>query len=75
MKWGETSGGAIDGKGTIFAFTCAEPPIVELSAAGKVLLPHGIRFDKDGNMLTDSQNIEDHTNGQLVYKISPTTKF
>src|SRR5580704_1759791 len=63
MKWGETSGMAIDAKGTIFAFTRAEPPIVELSPAGQVLRTwgdkmfvwsHGIRFDRDGNMwLTD----------------------
>jgi len=68
MKWGETSGMAIDAKGTIFAFTRAEPPIIELNAAGQVLRtwgdrmfvwPHGIRFNKDGR------------NGQLVYKFSP----
>lgn len=85
MKWGETSGMAIDAKGTVFAFTRAEPPIVELSPAGQVLRtwgdkmfvwPHGIRFDRDGNMwLTDGQNDKDGKNGQLVYKLSPDHKI
>jgi sugar lactone lactonase YvrE len=85
MKWGETSGMAIDPKGTVFAFTRAEPPIVELSPAGQVLRtwgdkmfvwPHGIRFDRDGNMwLTDGQNDKDGKNGQLVYKLSPDHKI
>jgi hypothetical protein len=51
MKWGETSGMAIDAKGIILAFTRAEPPLIELNADGKVLRtwgdkmfvwPHGI---------------------------------
>jgi DNA-binding beta-propeller fold protein YncE len=85
MKWGETSGMAIDAKGTIFAFTRAEPPIVELNAAGQVLRtwgdkmfvwPHGIRFDRAGNIwVTDGQNNKEGTNGQLVYKVSPDHKI
>lgn len=81
MKWGETSGMAIDAKGTILAFTRAEPPIVELNADGKVLRtwgdkmfvwPHGIRVDREGNIwVTDGQNNKEGTNGQLVYKFSP----
>ena len=39
MKWGQTSGMAIDVKGTIFAFTRAEPPSVELNAAGQFCGP------------------------------------
>ena len=81
MKWGETSGMAIDAKGTILAFTRAEPPIIELNADGKVLRtwgdkmfvwPHGIRVDQEGNIwITDGQNNKEGTNGQLVYKFSP----
>jgi len=81
MQWGETSGMAIDAKGTILAFTRAEPPIVELNADGKVLRtwgdkmfvwPHGIRVDQEGNIwMTDGQNNKEGTNGQLVYKFSP----
>ncbi len=81
MKWGETSGMAIDAKGTILAFTRAEPPVIELNAAGKVLRtwgdkmfvwPHGIRVDREGNIwITDGQNNKEGTNGQLVYKFSP----
>ena len=85
MKWGETTGMAMGPKGTIFAFTRAEPPLVELSPDGKVLStwgdkmfvwPHGLRFDADGNMwLTDGRNDDAHTNGQLVYKIGPNHKI
>jgi hypothetical protein len=59
VKWGETSGMAIDAKGTVIAFTRAEPPIVELNGDGKVLRtwgdkmfvwPHGVRVDRDGNI-------------------------
>jgi sugar lactone lactonase YvrE len=85
MKWGETSGMAFGAKGTIFAFTRSEPPLVALDASGKVVgtwgdhmfvWPHGIRFDKEGNMwLTDGQNDKDNTNGQLVYKFSPDHKL
>ncbi|MFT3828032.1 MAG: peptidyl-alpha-hydroxyglycine alpha-amidating lyase family protein [Chitinophagaceae bacterium] len=85
MKWGETSGMAIDAKGTILAFTRAEPPVVELNADGKVLRtwgdkifvwPHGIRVDRDGNIwITDGQNNDEKTNGQLVYKFSPDHKL
>lgn len=80
MKWGETSGMAIDAKGIILAFTRAEPPIIELNADGKVLRtwgdkmfvwPHGIRVDQEGNIwVTDGQNNKEGTNGQLVYKFS-----
>ena len=80
MKWGETSGMAIDAKGIVIAFTRAEPPVVELNADGKVLRtwgdrmfvwPHGIRVDRDGNLwMTDGQNNTEGTNGQLVYKFT-----
>jgi sugar lactone lactonase YvrE len=85
MKWGETSGMAIDAQGTILAFTRAEPPLIELNADGKVtrtwgekmfVWPHGIRVDRDGNIwMTDGQNNPDKTNGQLVYKFSRDYKL
>src|SRR5579872_7087790 len=85
MKWGETSGMAIDAKGTVLAFTRAEPPVVELNADGKVtrtwgdkmfVWPHGIRVDREGNIwMTDGQNDKEGTNGQLVYKFGPDRKL
>jgi sugar lactone lactonase YvrE len=85
VKWGETSGMAIDAKGTIIAFTRAEPPIVELNADGKVartwgdkmfVWPHGVRVDRDGNLwFTDGQANPEGTNGQMVYKFSPDHKL
>jgi DNA-binding beta-propeller fold protein YncE len=78
LKWGEVPNVAIDPKGTVFVFTRSEPPVVELSAAGKVLKtwgqgmfvwPHGIRFDRDGNLwITDGRAAAG--NGQMVYKLS-----
>src|SRR6478672_853953 len=78
LKWGEVPNVAIDPKGTIFVFTRAEPPVVELTAAGKLIKtwgqgmfvwPHGIRFDRDGNLwITDGR--ADKGNGQMVYKMS-----
>jgi len=65
LKWGEVPNVAIDPKGTVFVFTRTEPPVVELNAAGMVLKtwgqgmfvwPHGIRFDRDGNLwITDGR--------------------
>jgi sugar lactone lactonase YvrE len=85
MKWGETSGMTIDAKGTVIAFTRAEPPVIELNADGKVLRtwgdkmfvwPHGIRVDRDGNVwMTDGQNDKEGTNGQLVYKFTRDYKL
>jgi hypothetical protein len=85
MKWGETSGMAIDTQGTILAFTRAEPPLIELNADGKVtriwgdkmfVWPHGIRVDRDGNIwMTDGQNNPEKTNGQLVYKFTRDYKL
>jgi sugar lactone lactonase YvrE len=85
MKWGETSGMAVDAKGRILAFTRAEPPIVEMDVDGKVLRtwgdkmfvwPHSVRVDRDGNIwLADGQNDKEGKNGQLVYKFSPDRKL
>jgi sugar lactone lactonase YvrE len=78
LKWGEVPNVAIDPKGTVFVFTRTEPPVVELNPAGKVLKtwghgmfvwPHGIRFDRDGNLwITDGRAADG--NGQMVYKLS-----
>ena len=78
LKWGEVPNVAIDPKGTVFVFTRAEPPVVELTAAGKLVKtwgqgmfvwPHGIRFDRDGNLwITDGRAADG--NGQMVYKFS-----
>jgi sugar lactone lactonase YvrE len=78
LKWGEVPNVAIDPKGTVFVFTRSEPPVVELNAEGKVLKtwgqgmfvwPHGIRFDRDGNLwITDGRAA--NGNGQMVYKLS-----
>jgi len=78
LKWGEVPNVAIDPKGTVFVFTRTEPPVVELTSAGKVIKtwgqgtfvwPHGIRFDRDGNLwITDGR--ADKGNGQMVYKMS-----
>ncbi len=78
LKWGEVPNVAIDPKGTVFVFTRSEPPVIELNAAGTVLKtwgdhmfvwPHGIRFDRGGNLwITDGRAADG--NGQMVYKLS-----
>lgn len=78
LKWGEVPNVAIDPKGTVFVFTRSEPPVIELNAAGRVLKtwgdhmfvwPHGIRFDRGGNLwITDGRAADG--NGQMVYKLS-----
>ena len=85
MKWGETSGMTIDAKGTVLAFTRAEPPVIELSPDGTVLKtwgdkmfvwPHGIRVDPAGNIwITDGDKNKDGTNGEMVYKFSRDYKL
>jgi sugar lactone lactonase YvrE len=78
LKWGEVPNVAIDPKGTVFVFTRTEPPVVELTPAGKLVKtwgqgmfvwPHGIRFDRDGNLwITDGR--AENGNGQMVYKMT-----
>ena len=41
LKWGEVPNVAIDPKGTVFVFTRAEPPVVELTPAGKLVKTWG----------------------------------
>jgi hypothetical protein len=77
--WGEVPNVTIDPAGTIFVFRRAEPPVIELNAAGTVLKqwgagrfvwPHGIRFDRNGFLwLTDGRAADGK--GQVVYKLTP----
>ena len=65
LQYGEVPGMTIDASGRVFAFTRAEPPIIEFDASGKVLKtwgekmfvwPHGIRVDRDGFLwITDGR--------------------
>src|SRR5215831_6573732 len=78
LKWGEVPNVAIDPKGTVFVFTRTEPPVVELTPAGTLVKtwgdgmfawPHGIRFDRDGNLwITDGR--AENGKGQMVYKFN-----
>ena len=78
LKWGEVPNVAIDPKGTVFVFTRTDPPVVELTSAGKLVKtwgdgmfawPHGIRFDRDGNLwITDGRG--ENGKGQMVYKFN-----
>jgi DNA-binding beta-propeller fold protein YncE len=76
MSFGETPGMTMDKNGLIYAFTRAEPPVIQFDASGKVVKtwgkgmfvwPHGIRVDRNGFLwLTDGRAADG--NGQLVYK-------
>jgi sugar lactone lactonase YvrE len=78
MQYGEVPGMTIDPAGRIFAFTRAEPPVIEFDAAGKVLKtwganmfvwPHGIRVDRDGFLwITDGR--ARNGIGQQVFKFT-----
>ena len=78
MQFGEVPGMTIDSAGHVFAFTRAEPPVIELDAAGKVLKtwgekmfvwPHGIRVDRDGFLwITDGR--ARNGIGQQVFKFT-----
>jgi sugar lactone lactonase YvrE len=78
MEWGEVPNLAVSPKGIVFAFRRADPPVVELTPDGTVVTtwgdgrfvwPHGMRFDRDGNLwLTDGRAADG--NGQMVYKLS-----
>ncbi|MCU1383331.1 MAG: dan 3 [Acidobacteria bacterium] len=78
MQFGEVPGMTIDAAGRVFAFTRAEPPVIEFDAAGKVLKtwgekmfvwPHGIRVDRDGFLwITDGR--ARNGIGQQVFKFT-----
>ena len=77
-KWGEVPNLAVDSKGILFVFRRSEPPVIELNADGKVertwgqgryVWPHGMRFDRDGNLwLTDGR--AENGNGRMIYKLT-----
>ena len=73
---------AIDANGKIYAFHRAEPPIVEIDSAGKILKrwgegmfvwPHGIRVDQDGFLWVTDGRARDGK-GQQVFKMTPDGK-
>jgi N-acyl-D-amino-acid deacylase len=78
LQFGEVPGMTIDEAGRVFAFTRAEPPVIEFDASGKVLKtwgekmfvwPHGIRVDRDGFLwITDGR--ARNGIGQQVFKFS-----
>ena len=76
LQLGEVPGMTIDANGRIFAFHRADPPIVELDAAGNVLKmwgekmfvwPHGIRVDRNGFLWITDGRARDGI-GQQVFK-------
>ena len=78
LQFGEVPGMTIDATGRVFAFTRAEPPVIEFDAAGKVLKtwgekmfvwPHGLRVDRNGFLwITDGR--ERNGMGQQVFKFT-----
>ena len=78
LQFGEVPGMTIDDTGRVFAFTRAEPPVIEFDPSGKVLKtwgekmfvwPHGIRVDRDGFLwITDGR--ARNGIGQQVFKFT-----
>jgi N-acyl-D-amino-acid deacylase len=78
LQFGEVPGMTIDAAGRVFAFTRAEPPVIEFDPSGKVLKtwgekmfvwPHGIRVDRDGFLwITDGR--ARNGIGQQVFKFT-----
>jgi len=83
LQFGEVPGMTIDDAGRVFAFTRAEPPVIEFDPSGKVLKtwgekmfvwPHGIRVDRDGFLwITDGRAANGR--GQQVFKFDRTGKL
>ncbi len=78
LHYGEVPGMTIDATGRVFAFTRAEPPVIEFDAAGTVLKtwgeklfvwPHGIRVDRDGFLWITDGRARDGI-GQQVFKFT-----
>ena len=78
LQYGEVPGMTIDATGRVFAFTRAEPPIIEFDATGRVLKawggkmfvwPHGIRVDRDGFLWITDGRARDGI-GQQVFKFT-----
>ncbi len=78
VRFGEVPGMTIDQTGRVFAFTRAEPPVIEFDPSGKVLKtwgdrmfvwPHGIRVDRNGFLwITDGRARAGA--GQQVFKFT-----
>jgi N-acyl-D-amino-acid deacylase len=78
LSWGETPSISLDANGRVFAFTRAEPPVIELDPSGKVVKtwgekmfvwPHGLRIDRDGFLwITDGR--ARNGIGQQVFKFT-----
>src|SRR3954447_8360196 len=78
LQLGEVPGMTIDATGRVFAFTRAEPPVIEFDAGGKVLKtwgekmfvwPHGIRVDRNGFLWITDGRARDGV-GQQVFKFT-----
>ena len=78
LRFGEVPGMTIDATGRVFAFTRAEPPVIEFDPAGTVLKtwgekmfvwPHGIRVDRDGFLWITDGRARDGI-GQQVFKFT-----
>src|SRR4051794_5350432 len=78
LQFGEVPGMTIDAPGRVFAFTRAEPPVIEFDASGKVLKtwgdrmfvwPHGIRVDRNGFLWITDGRARDGI-GQQVFKFT-----
>src|SRR5229473_2383546 len=82
LKFGAVISVDADAKGNIWVFHRAQPPILKLDPAGKLLTsfgtdmfvqPHGMTVDREGNLwVTDAQAKEGK--GQQVFKFSPDGK-
>jgi N-acyl-D-amino-acid deacylase len=78
LAWGETPSISLDAAGRVFAFTRAEPPVIELDPSGTILKtwgdkmfvwPHGLRIDRDGFVwITDGR--ARNGIGQQVFKFT-----
>ena len=76
-------------KGTVFVFTRTDPPVVELTSAGKLVktwgdgmfaLPHGIRFDRrqsldHGRARRERQGARWFTSSTLTVKVLPHARY
>ena len=78
LQYGEVPGMTIDAAGRVFAFTRAEPPVIEFDQAGRVVKtwgekmfvwPHGIRVDRDGFLWLTDGRARDGI-GQQVFKFT-----
>src|SRR5688572_20215029 len=77
QEWGEVTGVEVEGD-TVIAVRRSDPPVVELTRAGRVIKtwgdglfvwPHGFRRDREGNLwVTDGRAADGR--GQQVFKMT-----